>query len=218
VKAYHAIASARPVAQAQECFSAWRDMGYGVASIRDRHDLDLDFLLILPEWHGLWQATNTLSAHVLEQDPECQVIVAAGDDVWPDQTKRADEIADEFVEHFHGTLGVMQPVGVVLKGHSRICWSPWLGREWCRRAFCGVGPTEPRFFHYFGDAYLQLVAERLGLLWEWRGLSHDHKMNWKKLQIERPPHLYKAKDMWLTDRNLFNWLIAAGFPDAELAE
>jgi hypothetical protein len=24
--------------------------------------------------------------------------------------------------------------------------------------------------------------------------------------------------MWLTDRNLFNWLIAAGFPDAELAE
>ena len=138
-KVYHAIASARPVAQAQECFSAWRDMGYGTASIRDRADLDLDILLVLPEWPGLWAATNTLAAHVLDHDPECQIIVAAGDDVWPDRSKRADEIADEFVEHFHGTLGVMQPVGVKLPGHDRLCWSPWLGREWCSRAFCGTG-------------------------------------------------------------------------------
>jgi hypothetical protein len=217
MKVYHAIASARPVEQARECFSAWRDMGYGVASIRDQADLDLDFLLTLPEWRGVWTATNTLAAHVLEQDPECQVVVAAGDDVWPDHTKRADEIAGEFVEHFHGTLGVMQPGPLNIDAtHKRLCWSPWLGREWCRRAFCGVGPTEPRFFHYFGDAYLQLVAERLGLLWECRHLAHDHR-NWKVLKSGRPLHLLEAANRWGRDKYLFNRLVAEGFPGAGLA-
>jgi len=216
MKVYHAIASARPVEQARECFSAWRDMGYGVASIRDHPDLDLDFLLTLSEWRGVWTATNILAAHVLEQDPECQVIVAAGDDVWPDHAKRADEIADEFVEHFHGTLGVMQPVAAVIRGHKRLCWSPWLGREWCQRAFLGLGPTERRFFHYFGDSYLYLVAERLGLLWECRHLAHDHR-NWKVLKTARPPHLLQAANRWGRDRQLFDWLVAAGFPGSGLA-
>ena len=68
-------------------------------------------------YQGYGLAVNTLAKHVLALDPECQIVVTAGDDVFPCQTKRADEIADEFLEHFGGTLGVMQTAGN--KAHHR---------------------------------------------------------------------------------------------------
>ena len=46
-----------------------------------------------------------------------------------------------------------------------VCWSPWLGREWCERAYGGAGPIHPGFFHYYSTTNLLDVALRLGVLW-----------------------------------------------------
>jgi hypothetical protein len=214
-KVWYAVPSARPVAEAQACFDAWRDMGYATAATRKRPDLNVDRLACLPEYPGLWVATNYLAKLVLDEDPECQIVVTGGDDVWPDTTKRADQIADEFVAHFRGTLGVMQPTKDLPPGHSGLAWSPWFGREWCRRAFGGRGPAEPAFWHYYGDLAIAQAAWRHDVWWERPDLKHTHR-NWKELRVPRPPHLAEARDRWQADKDLYTRLAAAGFPNTGL--
>lgn len=214
-RVWYAVPSARPAADAQACFDAWRRMGYAVAATRKEPDLDLDRLLCLPKYPGLWCATNHLARVILEDDPECEVVVTGGDDVFPDPSKRAEEIADEFAAYFNGTLGVMQPVKDQPNGHGGRAWSPWLGREWCERAFEGRGATEPAFWHYFGDAYLYDVTHLLGRLWARNDVKHRH-LNWKELRVARPAHLAKSKDMWQADHDLYHQLRAAGYPGSGL--
>lgn len=76
------------------------------------------------------------------------------------------------------TLGVMQPTGDRFAGGciDRICGSPWMGREFCERAYNGNGPLWPEFKHMFVDEHLQNVALKLGILWQRRDLTnfHDH--------------------------------------------
>lgn len=214
-KVYYAVPSARPAIEAQACFDAWRDMGYAVAATRKRPDLELDRLICLPEYPGLWCATNHLAKVILEDDPECQIVVTGGDDVWPDLHKRAEKIADEFLAHFKGTLGVMQAKGPT-PGHDRCAWAPFLGRVWCERAFGGRGPTEPAFWHTHGDAYLFAVAERWGLLWQRDDILVEHrKWNYQPGR-QRPPHLIKAKEMWQADKELYDRLMASGMPGSKL--
>jgi hypothetical protein len=151
--------------------------------------------------------------------------VTGGDDVFPDPRKRAEEIEAEFIEHFHGTLGVMQPVGgkpwspkLDAGGRNvvqRCAWSPWLGREWCKRSFGGQGPEWSEFWHYQGDAYLQIVAERLGLFWQRWDLSQEHE-NWKVVQRHRPDFLQRAKVKNDDDVVLMAKLIANGLPGSGL--
>ena len=210
-RVWYAVPSARPVKDAQACFDAWMDMGYAAAATRKRPDLELHLILSLPEYPGLWVATNYLAKQILETDLEAEIIVTGGDDVWPDTTKRADEIADEFVEHFGGMLGVMQPTKDLPPGHAGLAWSPWLGRAWCERAFEGRGATEPAFWHYYGDLYLADAARRHGVFWERPDLKHEHR-NWKELGVKRPPHLTGAKEMWQADKDLYDKLKAAGMP------
>jgi hypothetical protein len=191
-------------------------MGFAVAATRKEPDLQLDLLLCLPRYAGLWVHTNILAKAILDDDPECQVVATGGDDCYPDPAKRADEIAEEFVAHFGGTLGVMQPKGPT-KGHDRCAWAPFMGREWCERAFGGRGPTDDRFFHNFGDAYLYAVAERLGLLWERSDLEVEHRKWNLQPARQRPQHLARAREMWQADKELFERLTAAGWPGSGLA-
>ena len=51
----------------------------------------------LCDYPGYARAVNDLAFAVLEQDPSCDWIVAAGDDTEPDMTKTADEIAAELL-------------------------------------------------------------------------------------------------------------------------
>ena len=215
-RVWYGVPSGRQVEEAQACFDAWRDMGYAVAATRKEPDLRVDHMLCLPKYPGLWVGTNELARAVLAADPECEIFVTGGDDVYPDQTQRADEIADEFIAHFGGTLGVMQPTGDRLPWSPlHCCWAPWLGREWCRRAFLGRGPAEPSFWHYYGDYYLRLAAERLGLLWVRPDLTQEHR-KWRKVTRRRPEHLVRSKQMWQTDKDLCHVLVSSGFIGADL--
>jgi hypothetical protein len=114
---YHAFPTACPIPQALACIEAWRDMGYGTAIIilneEERKKLPANIVLLHKnnQYPGFARSVNRIARWTLNNDLECQIIVTGGDDVYPDKTKRADEIAGEFIEHFGGTLGVMQPHG-----------------------------------------------------------------------------------------------------------
>ena len=242
------IPSARPVAEVNARMDKWRDMGYKIALWRDlpEDDVIADQVLV-GRYPGYAVALNTL-ADVLRRDLRCDWIVAAGDDTDPDPAKRADEIARECSEYFAGrgpadrvdentvsmsisefeksrTFGVMQPTGDPWADHQgriieRIAGSPWLGREWCRRAYAGKGPLWPEYTHCFADEELQLVAQRYGVFWQRPDLTQHHD-NWARARgnpADRPAFLDEANspEHWRKYQALFNKRKAAGFSGSEL--
>jgi hypothetical protein len=117
----------------------WRAMGYRVAIQRDG-DVLPDFrvllknaagdqsesqpradLVLLARYEGYAKAVNRLVHIVLSEDPACEWIVIGGDDVFPDPTKRADEIALECRKHFYEAISSVYPL------HRPI----WAQRRWC---------------------------------------------------------------------------------------
>lgn len=226
---WYAVPTAAKPEYSRPCFDAWRDMGYKVAILFEgeaQHALQADLKLCEPPYRGYGMSVNRLAKAVLEHDPDCQIVVSGGDDVYPCQTKRADKIAAEFIEHFGGTLGVMQPHGDELhhthdgKGYilDTAAWSPWMGREWCERAFMGRGPMHPGFYHYWSSTNLQDVAVWLGLYWQ-RADIIQRDDNWKRsarAHLGRPPYLYKAKAMGAADYALYKRLQDEGYPECGL--
>ena len=203
--------SKRPAQEAEKCLSRWREMGYRVILQRDDGEASYagfvggDAALQVRSYAGYAEAVNYLAHLVLENDPSCDWIVAAGDDMLPDPNKRADEIAQECSEWFgvrpdlpwdngesiskrmhcprESTFGVMQPTGDRDWGDRRgpycdfVAGSPWMGREWCQRINQGKGPLWPDYFHMGVDEELQAVAIKYGVFWQRPDLIHKH-MNW----------------------------------------
>lgn len=190
-------------------------MGYKTMAYVDRPDQTnirhCDQLVFLPEYRG-WSATVNLLCHAL---PHVDWVVAGGDDMFPDPKKRAAEIAEECSEHFGGTLGVMQPHGDNFGGTTRICGSPWIGREYARRANRGVGPLWPDYFHFYADEELFNVAGAQGLLWCRTDLSHFHE-HWTRTKSGRTDYQKHNQKSWDKDKALFLARKAAGFPGSEL--
>ena len=238
------IPSARPVAEVNARMEKWIAQGYRVLIQRDpgagepagavahRRDSALvrkGINVLIREYRGYAEAVNFMVAGLLRYVPDCDWIVAAGDDTDPDPAKRADEIARECSDYFrknvHPTFGVMQPTGDPWADHQgriieRIAGSPWLGREWCRRAYGGKGPLWPEYTHCFADEELQLVAERYGVFWQRPDLSQYHD-NWARARgnpADLPAFLKEANspEHWCKYQALFTERKAAGFPGSEL--
>jgi hypothetical protein len=211
-------------------------MGYRVCIMRDSAEdvpTPID-ALFTPEpgsgYPGYSRAVNMMAKAVLQQDPACDWIVAAGDDTSPDPHRTADEIAAECSKHFSGTFGVVQPTGdewadfhegKMSRIIERIAGSPWLGREWCLRAYQGRGPLCELYTHCFADQELLHVAKRLGVYWERPDLTHHHD-HWMRdpnnAAIQGcPPHLKEAtsKAHWDKYKAMFDERKAAGFPGSE---
>jgi hypothetical protein len=230
-RVWFAIPTAARVDLATHCLKAWRNQGYKTAVIRDLKDkwfLPADITLRQKAYQGYALAVNTLAKHILSTDPECEIVVTAGDDVYPCEYKMADEIADEFVAHFGGTLGIMQPRGN--ESHHRAkdgsyvadssAWSPWMGREWCERAYMGAGPFHPDFYHYYSGTNLYDVAIRLGYYWQ-----NDDIMQWddkwkyadsSRRHLGQPEYIWKCKAKAAKDRALYLRLEAEGYPGCGL--
>lgn len=231
VSVWFAIPTAAPANLAKYCLESWKAQGYKTAIIRDEKDdwpLPSDICLRVPEYIGYPKSVNKLAKHILAIDPDCQIVVTAGDDVFPCRTKSADEIAAEFIEHFGGTLGVMQTQGN--DGHHReadgswssdfVAWSPWFGREWCQRAYMGAGPFHPGFYHYWGAQNLHDVAIRLGLYWyrtdiiqwddKWSNPDSTRK------HLGRPSYTRKLKRKSREDQAFYQLLKAQGYPGCDL--
>lgn len=217
---WYCIPSIRPPEEASACFAEWQRMGYRTAAYLNPsapipENLDVVFI---GEYRGYSHATNTLSRLVLGSHSEANIIVGGGDDLFPATTKRAAEIEAEFIDHFNGTLGVMQPSGDShdKKIYETCAVSPWMGREFCERANQGKGPLHEGFVHFWVDRELYEVAKRLGILWLRPDLSQEHR-HWLALGIPRPDHLKPWAARNQQDYIYYKKREQAGFPGAELA-
>lgn len=213
------IPSARPASEADQVLALWQNQGYKIALWRDgAQDPPLHDLLMTGAYTGYSRAVNALVKEVLRHDSSCDWTVTGGDDTEPDPGKTAAVIASECTGHFGGTFGVMQPTGDPWADHSieRICGSPWMGRDFCQRAYRGNGPMWPEYFHMFNDEEMQHVALKLGILWQRRDLTHFHH-HWIRECGREPEFLKRAnsRQNWDSMKAIFTARKAAGFPGHE---
>lgn len=248
---WYVIPSKRPLPEASICLEAWKDMGYCTAILREPCDdrpATADICLPVREYLGWARSVNLLVASGLAHAPEAEWFVTGGDDYFPDPNKRAEDIARECTEHFaepareargmlpwlgsahylsYGLMGVMQPTGDRwgerngIATIDRIAGSPWMGREFCRRMYHGAGPMYNGYYHNFADEELQCVAEQLGVFWQRRDLTQEHR-HWARPRgdwRDAPDWAHKINNPEFSDWNkskaLFAARKAAGFPGHE---
>jgi hypothetical protein len=232
VSVWFATPSCRPAAEASKVLDMWRFLGYRIALLRQGEAIAADLAIETEQYLGWARSVNTLAAEILARDPEAQWIVSGGDDYHPDLAHTAEDIGRQCSDHFAGTLGVMQPTGdrwgvglwpadVKSATIDRIAGSPWLGREWCRRAYRGAGPMCAQYFHNYADEELQNVATRAGLFWQRPDLIqyHAHWARSRGSMLDRPKFAeYINGAEYYEAQAVFAGRVAAGYPGSELAE
>jgi len=217
--------------RANQASALWRARGYRVAILTDSNATpDCDLLICGPRpYRGYWGSCNRLCSILTSRATApggivADIVVLAADDIEPDQTREAREIGEEFKLHFPDLFGVMQPSGDPqgkdqhgIPAAARICGTPWLGREWIRRAYGGRGATNDRYFHFYGDEELYLVAERLKVLWMRPDVTQFHRhWSWGWNPITR--YQEQNQKTWHEDQDLFMIERSAGFPGSEPLE
>lgn len=234
---WYCIPSARPPEEAEPVLKLWRERGYSIALWRDH------FSVPIYCYPGYAAAVNALIRSVLHGVPDAEWFVTGGDDIEPDANHSAEEIARECLHHFSmafgqrhprfaiidadrtGTFGVMQPTGDRWGDRQgpyveRVCSSPWMGREFCRRIYGGNGPLFEGYYHMGEDEELQAVATKLGVLWQRPDLIHFHR-HWGRTENpsrnDMPKFLERANspEEWAAYKKLFAERQAAGFPGHE---
>lgn len=203
-------------------------MGYKVALFRDQPDQAQADHVTVGRYPGYARACNGLIQSVRAIDPSARWFICAGDDIFPETAKSADEIAAECELYFGGTYGVMQPTGDrwgedpnqpnhTLRGAyiDRVCASSFIGADFVDRTYGGRGPLHEQYFHMFVDEELFHVAKQSGVLWQRRDLTHRHN-HWQRVRKPMPEYLTTANSAahWAEAQNLFNSRKAAGFPGA----
>jgi len=154
---------------------AWREQGYKVAILQDRarFEIECDALITRDRYPGWAGSINALFREVVPGD--CPVVVAGGDDMFPDPGRSAQEIAREFMDHFGGTFGVMQPTGDDFEATRTICGSPWLGRAWMERMYAGRGGLCEAYHQQWADDELYWVSRCAGRFWDRPDLTQHHE-------------------------------------------
>ncbi len=136
------------------------------------------------------------------------------------------------------TFGVMQPTGdrwgdtpTSRKQYGenrgayidRIAGSPWMGREWCNRAYQGNGPMFAGYRHMYADEELKEVAENLGVYWPRRDLVQLHR-HWGRKPGDEFAQITDCPDFllpvntpqhWHESQKIFVERKAAGWPGSE---
>ncbi len=199
------------------------------------------------EYRGWAPSVNILAKWVVEHDPSAEWIVTGGDDYEPDLAKSPEAISRECQSHFyainggvewHDTFGVMQPTGdrwgdtpATRKQYGenrgayidRIAGSPWMGREWVKRAYGGNGPMFAGYRHMYADEELKEVAEKLGVYWARRDIVQVHQ-HWGRKPGDEFADIKDCPDFlrpvntpqhWHESRRLFVDRKAAGWPGHE---
>lgn len=198
----------------------WRDRGYKVWTFQDVGDpMATCDAVTFGVYEGYAKAVNQLVTGVLSMHSGVQWIVTGGDDYSPDMNIDPQKIAQECTEHFKGTFGVMQPTGdrwMVdqngLCASERVCDCPWMGVDFCRRMYGGIGPLWPEYRHWFVDEELHEVASKLGVLWHRPDIRQFH-YHWSRTGKARPEYLRNLN--WEQAKDLYFSRKAAGFPGHE---
>lgn len=219
---WYAIPSRKIEKDKTNSISKWKEKGYNTAVYLDPGFQPYADFSIVGVYEGYAKAVNILCHEILQIDKEANIVVTGGDDVYPDENHSPKDLETEFLEHFHGTLGVMQPTGdrwmIDAQGKcsaERVCYSPWMGREFIERINGGTGPIWHEYFHFYEDEELHEVATKLGILWHRPDLSqyHDH---WLRRKEKQPAYLSNARYGWDAAKKLFDSRKASGFPGHQL--
>lgn len=214
-RAWFCIPTACPIDEANRCFLAWRERGYGTAAFVDAGkplpDADL---VVAGEYCGYPKAANLLCRRVCDEHQEVIACVCGGNDIFPDQNHTADELAEQFAFHFPDLFGVMSCTGDGFSANDCCIVSPWFGREYVRRAYGGVGPWCEAYSHYWVDREGFDVAQKLGVLWLRPDLSqfHDH---WSRKGTPPPEHIQKWRALNRKGHELYQRRKAENFPGSE---
>jgi hypothetical protein len=240
---WYCIPSKRPPEEASLVLEKWKQQGYKIALWLDEHPGDAlppcHRFMAMGTYPGYAAAVNGLIRSLIAVEPDAQWFVTGGDDVQPDMNHSAEEIAAQCNAYFHDlhinrtcehaseTFGVMQPTGDKWGDRNgpyieRVCGSPWMGREFCRRMYQGRGPLCEDYFHMFEDEELQHVATKLGVLWQRPDLIHLHN-HWGRKNAsagDMPKFLERANspEEWRKARELFILRQQTGFPGHEPLE
>lgn len=190
-------------------------MGYRIAVLQDRERFEApaDVIVTADRYPGWGATVNRLFREVVTE--ACPVIVSGGDDMLPDPDHSAGELAEQFIERFAGTFGVMQPTGDEFEQTGTICGSPWLGRAWMERMYRGHGGMPECYVHNWADEELYWVAKCSGRLWQRPDLTQRHEHFRRRGE--------SAPDYWIDsaarhdERDCLTFIArrAAGFPGAE---
>lgn len=216
---------------ARETIDKWFARGYRIALWQDPGAPILPHhVLIQEDYPGVWRAANVLAREVLQTHPStafdgtpvlATVCVFAGDDMDPDMNFTAQEIAAQYLERFPDGFGVMQPCGdpqgEVIDGKhnaARICGSAWFGLGWAARSYGGLGPTDGRYHHFYGDESLYVVSGALGVRWMRDDLTQWHRhWSFEGGLPRQPYHERTSLQHWDTDQRVYMESKAAGFPE-----
>lgn len=207
-----------PSANAPQCtetFARWQAAGYMTAVLIDGdapEPENADLIVRVEQYPGYGGSVNELCRRL----PDVDWIITGGDDTYPDETHSPDQIAQECDAHFKGTFGVMQPTGDPWLENciKNFCGSPWMGREFRRRANMGTGPYCAAYGHLYDDTELQNIAIRERCFWQRPDLAQIHN-HWTKKGIPRPEYLLKYESNVFNSKRLFETRRAAGFPGSE---
>jgi hypothetical protein len=106
---------------------------------------------------------------------------------------------------------------------DRIAGSPWMGREWVKRAYQGNGPMFAGYRHMYADEELKEVAEKLGVYWARRDIIQLHQ-HWGRKPGDEFADIADCPDFlrpvntpqhWHESQRLFVERKAAGWPGSE---
>ncbi len=166
----------------------------------------------------------------------------AGECYWyfggPPRQITIDMCAAESRYSYRATFGVMQPTGdrwgdsIATRRQygenrgaylDRIAGSPWMGREWVKRAYGGKGPMHAGYRHMYADEELKEVAEKLGVYWPRRDIIQMHR-HWGRIAGEEFGDIKDCPDFllpvntpqhWHESQKLFVERKSAGWPGSE---
>lgn len=208
------LPSANP-ANAARTFPVWRERGYRIAVLQDRvrFACDADRVVTVDRYEGWAASVNVLCREVVPKTAAS--VVGAGDDMLPDPTKSAQQIAEEFLERFPSGLGVMQPQGDAYLNSHQFCGSPWFGRGWIDRMYGGRGVMFPEYRHNWADNEVYWLARCGGALWERPDLTQHHEHFSREKGSEPAYWSASAREFDRLDAELFVSRAWAGFPGHE---
>lgn len=175
------------IEMARKTFPVWKDFQYKIAIIcpdklKFEYESLVDILYTESEiggYRGWPKSVNFISNKLQNVD----IIIAAGDDMFPDKNFTAYDLKNQFFEHFKGSFGVMQPYGdkfgsMACPECEPICGSAWLGKDFRNKINKGKGPMWEEYWHMWADTELYQVATKYNCLWIRNDLTqyHEHRL------------------------------------------
>jgi hypothetical protein len=210
------------IKMAKKIFPIWKAKGYKIAvicpdNVQTEYSSIVDLKITessIGGYKGWPKSVNHLS-NVLSN---VEIIIAAGDDMHPDPNYDAHELRLQFVRHFGGTMGVMQPYGdkfgsMACETCEQICGSAWLGKEFRNRINQGKGPMWEEYWHMWADTELYQIASKYNCLWVRSDLTQYHEHRIRGSHTFRPT--IPAGNMKVAQK-IYEQRKKEGFPGSEL--